>query len=75
MAWVWFLVGFVVSAPVGYLLGKRASAKQAAAAAAVPKKKPLTFDEMMTKTWTDMPKDPGLVAEVEADIEARLAKD
>lgn len=73
MIWIGFIIGFAISAPVGYFLGKRELANKAKKGLAKkPKKKPLTFDEMMSKAWTDMPKDPSLAAEVDADIEARL---
>jgi hypothetical protein len=67
MIWVGLIIGFVVSAPIGYLLGRRAAKTKK-----VEKKKPLSFDEMMAKAWKSPKHDPELAAQVEADIEDQL---
>jgi hypothetical protein len=67
MIWLGLIIGVVASAPLGYLLGRRAAKTKK-----VEKKKSLSFDEMMVKAWKSPKHDPDLAAQVDADIEDQL---
>lgn len=85
MIWVGLIIGFVISVPLGYFLGRRNSTKAASKPKpkktppkpkpekAVPKKTPPSFIDMMEKTWqSQKERDPELAAEVDADIERQF---